>query len=64
MEFAKKMQELEGYIESSSQVETGVDIDYAGSLGLYINNSEVCSDDVELFKSNSNSDIAMAMVKS
>jgi len=27
MDFAKKMQELENYIESNSKVETGVDID-------------------------------------
>jgi len=32
-------------------------------MGLYIINSEVSSDEVELFKSKSNSDIAIAMVK-
>lgn len=61
--FKEKMAILEGFIAEKSNVQVGVDVEFALSNGLEIKNDEKSSQEINLFEQSSNSKIALAFIE-
>ena len=62
-DFKEKMRSLESYFQENSDVDTGVNIDYAKGLDLQVHSDEADAKEFELFSQSKNTKLAFALLE-
>jgi hypothetical protein len=62
-DFQTRLASIQDYVKTNSDVNTGIDVDFAKSSGIHIKNTETPSEEIELFANSSNSAIALAWLE-